>query len=86
MKDFDGAIELCFNHFMKCLVNRHKFRPMVKQINLSISRKIIHKYDKTFSPSMGIGAGPQISECIRSKGAEEKESLLLKDNFVCLPK
>ena len=60
---------------------------MVKQINPSISRKIIHKYDKIFrSPSIGTGAGPQISECIRSKGAEEKESLLLKGNFVYLPK
>ena len=36
--------------------------------------------------SVGIGTGPQISECIRSKGAEEKELLLLKDSFVCLPK
>ena len=35
---------------------------------------------------MGTSVGPQILECIRSKGAEEKESLLLKDNFVCLPK
>ena len=35
---------------------------------------------------VGIGVGPQISECIRSKGAEENESLLLKGNFVCLPK
>ena len=35
---------------------------------------------------MGTGAGLQISECIRSKGAEEKVSLLLKGNFVCLPK
>ena len=35
-------------------------------------------------PLVGIGAGPQISKCIRSKGAEEKESLLLKGNFfVC---
>ena len=37
-------------------------------------------------PSMGIGARPQISKCIRLKGAEEKESLLLKGNFVCLSK
>ena len=37
-------------------------------------------------PSVGTGAGPQISECIRSKRAEENESLLLKGNFVCLPK
>ena len=37
-------------------------------------------------PSMEIGVGPQISECIRSKGVEENESLLLKGNFVCLPK
>ena len=37
-------------------------------------------------PSVGTGARPQISECIRSKGAEEKEPLLLKGNFVCLPK
>ena len=37
-------------------------------------------------PSVGTGVGPQISECIRSKGVEEKESLLLKGNFVCLPK
>ena len=37
-------------------------------------------------PSVGTGVGPQISERIRSKGAEEKESVLLKDNFVCLPK
>ena len=60
---------------------------MVKQINPSILRKIIHKYDKIFrSPLSGTGAGPQISECIRSKGAEENESLLLKGNFVCLPK
>ena len=36
--------------------------------------------------SVGTGARPQISECIRLKGAEEKESLLLKGNFVCLPK
>ena len=36
--------------------------------------------------SVGTGAGPQILECIRSKGAEEKESLLLKGSFVCLPK
>ena len=28
-------------------------------------------------PSVGTGVGPQISECIRSKGAEENESLLL---------
>ena len=51
-KDFDGAIKLCFNHFMKCLVNRHKFRPMVKKINLSILRKIIHKYDKISRSSL----------------------------------
>ena len=37
-------------------------------------------------PLMGTGTGPQILECIRSKGAEENESLLLKGNFVCLPK
>ena len=37
-------------------------------------------------PSVGIGARPQISEYIRSKGAKEKESLLLKGNFVCFPK
>ena len=37
-------------------------------------------------PTVGIGVGPQISECIRSKGAEENESLLLKGNLVCLPK
>ena len=37
-------------------------------------------------PLMGTGTGPQILECIRSKGAKEKESLLLKGNFVCLPK
>ena len=72
---------------MKYLVNRHKFRPKVKQINPSILRKIIYKYEKIFrSPSVGTCAGSQISECIRSKGAEEKESLLLKGNFVCLPK
>ena len=53
MKDFDGAIELCFNHFTKCLINRHKFRPIVKQINPSISRKIIHKYDKIFRSPLG---------------------------------
>ena len=35
---------------------------------------------------VGTGAGPQISECIRSKGAEENELLLLKGNFVYLPK
>ena len=34
-------------------------------------------------PSVGTGAGSQISECIRLKGAEEKESLLLKGQF-CL--
>ena len=37
-------------------------------------------------PSVGTGVRPQISECTRSKGAEENESLLLKGNFVCLPK
>ena len=37
-------------------------------------------------PLIGIGVGPQILECIRSKGAEENESLLLKGNFVFLPK
>ena len=37
-------------------------------------------------PSMGTGAGPQILECIRSKGVKEKELLLLKGNFVCFPK
>ena len=37
-------------------------------------------------PSVGTGAGPQILECIRSKGAEEKESLLLKDNFLLFAK
>ena len=42
---------------------------------------------KYLDPSLvGTGAGPQISECIRSKGAEENELLLLKGNFVCLPK
>ena len=35
-------------------------------------------------PSVRTGARPQISECIRSKGAKEKESLLLKAIlFVC---
>ena len=72
---------------MKSLVNRHKFKPMVKQTNPSMLRNIIHKYDKiSRSPSVGIGVGPQISECIRSKGAEENESLLLKGNFFYLPK
>ena len=37
-------------------------------------------------PSVGTGVGLQISEYIRSKGVEEMESLLLKGNFVCLPK
>ena len=37
-------------------------------------------------PSVGTDAGPQISKGIRSKSAEENESLLLKDNFVYLPK
>ena len=37
-------------------------------------------------PLVGTGAGPQISECIRSKGVEEKESQKLMGNFVCLPK
>ena len=37
-------------------------------------------------PLVGTGAGPQILECTRSKGAKEKELLLLKGNFVCLPK
>ena len=42
---------------------------------------------KYLDPSLvGIGAGPQISEYIRSKGTEENELLLLKGNFVCLPK
>ena len=36
--------------------------------------------------SVGISTGPQISECIRAKDVEKKESLLLKGNFVCLPK
>ena len=36
-------------------------------------------------PSVVTGAGPKILKCIRSKSAEEKESLLLKENFVCLP-
>ena len=38
------------------------------------------------SPLVAIDVGPQILECIRSKGAKEKESLLLMDKFVCLPK
>ena len=60
---------------------------MVKQINPSISRKIIHKYDKiSRSPLSGNQARPLISECIRTNGVEEKESLLLKGNFVYLPK
>ena len=72
---------------MKCLVNGHKVRPMVNQINLDISGKIIHKYDKiSRSPSVGTDTEPQTSECIRSKDVEEKELLLLKGNFVCLPK
>ena len=37
-------------------------------------------------PLVGTGVVPQISECIRSKGVEENESLLLKGNFVCLLK
>ena len=37
-------------------------------------------------PLVGTGVGPQISKYIRSKGAKEKESPLLKGNFVCLPK
>ena len=37
-------------------------------------------------PLVRTSARPQISEYIRSKGTEEKESLLLKGNFVCLPK
>ena len=37
-------------------------------------------------PSVGIDARPQISKGIRSKCAEENESLLLKENFVYLPK
>ena len=60
---------------------------MVKQINLDILRKIIHKYKKYLDPPLvGTGAGSRISECIRSKGVEEKESQKLKGNFVCLPK
>ena len=62
IKDLNGVIELCFNHFMKCLVNRHKFRPMMKQINPGISRKIITNMTKYLDPpSMGTSAGPQIS-------------------------
>ena len=34
-------------------------------------------------PSVGTGTRPQISECIRLKGAEEKELLSLKEQF-CL--
>jgi len=35
---------------------------------------------------VGTGTGSRISECIRSRGVEEKESQKLKGNFVCLPK
>ena len=34
-------------------------------------------------PSEETGVGPKISECIRSKGAEENESLLVEGHF-CL--
>jgi hypothetical protein len=34
---------------------------------------------------VGNGARPEISERIRSKGAGEKESLLLNVNLDCLP-
>ena len=37
-------------------------------------------------PLVGTCVGPQISECIRSKGTEENESLLLKGNFVFFAK
>jgi hypothetical protein len=34
---------------------------------------------------VGVGAGPQTSECTKSKGAEETESLLLKGKALCFP-
>ena len=34
-------------------------------------------------PLVRTSAKPQTSECIRSKGTKEKETLLLKGNFVC---
>ena len=37
-------------------------------------------------PSVGTGVGPQKLECIRLKGIEENESLLLEGNFVCFSK
>ena len=60
---------------------------MVKQIIQVYREKPSTNMTKYLDPpSVGTGAGPKISECIRSKGAEEKESLLLEGNFVCLPK
>jgi hypothetical protein len=34
---------------------------------------------------VGIGAGPHTLECIKSKGAEETGSLLLKGKALCFP-
>jgi hypothetical protein len=43
-----------------------------------------NKKKYNFKNDVGVGAGPQISECTRSKGELEKEVLLLKDNADCL--
>ena len=37
-------------------------------------------------PLVGTGAGPQISECIRSKGVEEKEVTIIKGQFYLFAK
>ena len=69
---------------MKCLVNRHKFKPMVKQINPSISRKIIHKYDKIFrSPFSGNRCKISNIKMYKIKRCRRKGVTIIKGQF-CL--
>ena len=45
-ENFDRFTKLCFNHFDKVTIYLIKFRMIFEEINLSISRKIIHKNNK----------------------------------------
>lgn len=87
MKYFDGTTKLSLGHFAKCLINICKFRLMLQKIYPNITGIIIYKDKEITILCLNMdGAGPQITEWIRSKGTEEVKSLLLNDKFVCFSK
>jgi len=76
-KYLDAFAKLSMNHLRELAVDRKHIRTGTHKVKPCISREIINKaHIVGKAPKRG---GPQISECTRSKGAAERDSLNEKE-------